>query len=114
MELNDFKPLITEIILCISEGKYDEVQGFLIKNGRLTLDILRKEVETFRGDYKVLPVSEKAFTDAKILRTFSQNVSSVYLTLFTEDEGAEEMSIGLYCGYRNGCPVVMIHNLMLQ
>ena len=24
MELNDFKPLITEIILCISEGKYDE------------------------------------------------------------------------------------------
>ena len=100
MELNDFKPLITEIILCISEGKYDEVQGFLIKNGRLTLDTLRKEVETF--------------TDAKILRTFSQNVSSVYLTLFTEDEGAEEMSIGLYCGYRNGCPVVMIHNLMLQ
>ena len=41
MELNDFKPLITEIILCISEGKYDEVQGFLIKNGRLTLDTLR-------------------------------------------------------------------------
>ena len=26
MELNDFKPLITEIILCISEGKYDELQ----------------------------------------------------------------------------------------
>lgn len=49
MELNDFKPLITEIILCISEGKYDEVQGFLIKNGRLTLDTLRKEVGNIPG-----------------------------------------------------------------
>lgn len=76
--------------------------------------LLERKWKHSGGDYKVLPVSEKAFTDAKILRTFSQNVSSVYLTLFTEDEGAEEMSIGLYCGYRNGCPVVMIHNLMLQ
>lgn len=114
MDLNDFKPLITEIVLYISEGGYDKVQGFLMKNGRLTPDILRKEVETFRGDYKVLPVSEKAFAGAKILATFSRHVSSVYLTLFTEEEGAEEMSIGLYCGYMNDRPVVMIYNLMLQ
>lgn len=114
MELNDFKPLISEIVLYISEGRYDEVQRFLMKDGRLTLDTLRKEVEAFRGDYKVLPVSEKAFAGAKILKTFSRNVSSVYLTLFTEEEEAEEMSIGLYCGYMNDRPVVMIHSLMLQ
>lgn len=114
MDLNDFKPLISEIVSYISEGRYDEVQGFLMKNGRLTLDTLRKEVEAYRGEYKVLPVSEKAFANTKILRTFSRNVSSVYLTLFTEEEGAEEMSIGLYCGYMNDRPVVMIYNLMLQ
>lgn len=33
MELNDFKSLMTEILLYISEGRYDEVQGFLMKNG---------------------------------------------------------------------------------
>lgn len=114
MELNDFKPLMTEILLYISEGRYDEVQGFLMKNGRLTPDILRKEVEAYRRDYKVLPASEKTFTRAKILKTFSRNVSSVYLTLFTQEKGAEEMSIGLYCGYMNDRPVVMIYNLIVE
>lgn len=61
MELNDFKPLISEIVLYISEGRYDEVQGFLMKDGRLTLDTLRKEVEAFRGGLQSTAGIRKGF-----------------------------------------------------
>lgn len=111
INLNDFRPLIEKVVLYISEGRYDKVQDFLLKNGRFTLDELKQEVETYRRNAKVLPLSDKSFAGANMTIMYSRNVPVVSLPLLTKDKEADEMRLFLYCGYIGGQPVLKIFGL---
>lgn len=112
INLNDFRPLIEKVVSYISERRYDKVGDFLLRNGRLTIDELKQEVETYRRDTKVLPLSDKSFAAANMTIMFSRCVPSVSLPLLTEDDELDEMHLFLYCGYINKQPVVKIFGLM--
>lgn len=112
MNLDDFRPLMEKVVSYISEGRYDKVRDFLLKEGRLTIDALEQEVETYRRNAKVLPLSKESFSGISQITMFSRHVPSVYLPLLTEDKESDEMRLGLYCGYIGGQPAIKVFDLV--
>ena len=97
MGIQEFIPLIKEVIIDISNEDYNKLNQ-KYEYSRVSIDDLAKTIKKY-GNH-IVPLPERAFDFAEKYYIESEKRIDVYLPLWTKEEGKSDLTLSISC-YNN-------------
>ena len=110
LHINDFKPLIEELVSNISSSDYNAIFE-KHQYGRTNIDDIKRVVSEYNRTITILP--DNAFKEAKVYCIEKEKRLDIYIPLWTIEEGRSDLVLFLSGYIISGIPKIEINDLLV-
>ena len=110
LHINDFKPLIEELVSNISTTDYNAIFE-KHQYGRTNIDDIKRVVSEYNHTITILP--DNAFKEAKVYYIEKEKRLDIYIPLWTIEEGRSDLVLFLSGYIISGIPKIEINDLLV-
>ena len=110
LHINDFKPLIEELVSNISTTDYNAIFE-KHQYGRTNIDDIKRVVSEYNHTITILP--DNAFKEAKVYYIEKEKRLDIYIHLWTIEEGRSDLVLFLSGYIISGIPKIEINDLLV-